>query len=96
MQASRTIAQSSRAGSESPRLSMIAIIEMKDTEMNLCGSWGLEFHVILEEQTDMNRNRSWARSLEVGWMDDFINRKHILDNLKKKTTKLKTKPRLSG
>lgn len=50
--------------------------------MNVAGSWGLEFHIILEEQRGGKRSRLRTRSLQAGWIDCFIKIKHIPDNLK--------------
>lgn len=50
----------------------------------MCGSGGWEFHIIPKEQRDVKRNRLKTRSQLAGWMDYFMNMKHIPDNLKKK------------
>lgn len=57
--------------------------------MNVAGSWGLEFHIILEEERGGKRNRLRTRSLLAGWIDCFMKIKHIPDNLKKTFIRLK-------
>lgn len=62
----RMIAQDSRSGTESLRAYPVGQNRNGEHKMNSCGSWGLDCHIILEEQRDVKRNRLWTGGLQAG------------------------------